>query len=276
MFISFDPFSVLLKLFTCFTANIFQTNLMENSIRHGCVLGWISEVYLGNSLIKMSTQLIYNFDKIFVNKWEMPGTHMMPLREELRSIGHQFSALNLDHDSGKAKPCECLGIHVCTLYVFNIKIDPKCMHWQTLGQTNIALRYHRSQMYFKVNFISRSQKRSEKLNSSVTWMAIASRHCSGERAPYLLLLWSSCEILYTVRATALPHNLTIFHFIFKRTISEKRRERESDGKTQTNKQTNRYIITSTWEAVYCSFIGASHTYTTMRSEHCTVVWICNG
>lgn len=154
MFISFDPFSVLLKLFTCFTANIFQTNLMENSIRRGCVLGWISEVYLGNSLIKMSTQLIYNFDKIFVNKWEMPGTHMMPLRKELRSVGHQFSALNLDHDSGKAKPCECLGIHVCTLYVFNIKIDPKCMHWQTLGQTNIALRYHRSQMYFKVNFIS--------------------------------------------------------------------------------------------------------------------------
>lgn len=50
----------------------------------------------------MSTQLIYNFDKIFVNKWEMPGTHMMPLREELRSVGHQFSALNLDHDSGKA------------------------------------------------------------------------------------------------------------------------------------------------------------------------------
>lgn len=128
MFISFDPFSVLLKLFTCFAANILQTNLMENSIRHGCVLGWISEVYLSNSLIKMSTQLIYNFDKIFVNKWEMPGTHMMPLREELRSVGHQFSALNLDHDSGKAKPCEYLGIHWMpkeTKYVYVVRIQHK-------------------------------------------------------------------------------------------------------------------------------------------------------
>lgn len=106
--------------------------------------------YLGNSLLKMSTQLIYNFE--YARYFFLL---VMRLREAIWFFRKPFVGLEFMIKAVAERPWKYLGIqsmkmklNMCT-YPTPTRVQ---MHRQALGQTDIALRHHCGQMCFKVKF----------------------------------------------------------------------------------------------------------------------------